>query len=758
MPLQASLIVVDVDGDHSNGPDTLTAETGDTLTLDVWILAVDSMHAFGITLGDSSGATRWVPEAASAVYSTPGSWSDVAVQTDSDSSIIVLQSTDFGLDTHIASPSKLATVRFTVSSLDSCLRIVVNLAESGWFEVSLGDSAFDAFEGPVFCSGEESAGAGGGESEGSEGNEEESPEEKPSFLGRYDCYEELIEVMFAPESRVRMRNGALVDLSARNALNDLETVTEKAGEVTWRRFSSVPESRFDELKEVGESRSGKSLYNMNNIYIMRIPASADEWQLCLDLEKLPGVLRARPLPDMPLDQACSVPLYDSLQVYLDSAGSTPTGIDAEYAWTQPGGDGSNVTVCVVEKRFYWEHEDLTRVDSASEVNPDAWKGPSWPVWISDQHATQVAGIVVGDSNSFGVTGIAHGATFRSAITSTDVGGPVPFNYIPSALAAAAASLTAGDVISVSIAVEYGGMPSVLLPVEWHGDAYPDSQSLNSARVAIETAVANRINVVLAAGNTSANIDSLPWLEDSGAIIVGAGGSSDGGDTEFCPQGDLQRCNGGAQSGSNYGDSVDVQGIGKLVVTTGKGDFDSSGGKSCYFSGDFNGTSSATPMVAGAVANIVSYWKENISPVPPQPRQIRELLIRTGTAQINPETGHIGPRPDLKSALGEITATSVSLGEAETVKRVTGLRIAPNPGNPKTRITFMLNIAMDVIVTIHDVQGRTVTTLLDRRLGAGEHSVEWDGRDTTGRSAASGIYFCQLRFGGRVESERMVLLR
>jgi len=69
---------------------------------------------------------------------------------------------------------------------------------------------------------------------------------------------------------------------------------------------------------------------------------------------------------------------------------------------------------------------------------------------------------------------------------------------------------------------------------------------------------------------------------------------------------------------------------------------------------------------------------------------------------------------------------------------------PNPFSSATRIDFVLPTADRVDVTIYDVAGRRVTTLVDRRLEAGAHSVLWDGRLANGRPAASGVYQYVLR--------------
>ena len=68
---------------------------------------------------------------------------------------------------------------------------------------------------------------------------------------------------------------------------------------------------------------------------------------------------------------------------------------------------------------------------------------------------------------------------------------------------------------------------------------------------------------------------------------------------------------------------------------------------------------------------------------------------------------------------------------------------PNPFNPETTIKFQLPQAGEVIVTIYDVYGREVKTLIHGQWAAGVHSVIWDGTDQRGQGVASGMYFYRI---------------
>ncbi len=83
---------------------------------------------------------------------------------------------------------------------------------------------------------------------------------------------------------------------------------------------------------------------------------------------------------------------------------------------------------------------------------------------------------------------------------------------------------------------------------------------------------------------------------------------------------------------------------------------------------------------------------------------------------------------------------------------------PNPFNPKTTIAFTLPSPQDVTIDVFDVAGRRVVTLVDDNLGAGQHFVEWTGRDSDGQKVASGIYFYRMNAGEQEFSKKMVLLK
>jgi hypothetical protein len=84
--------------------------------------------------------------------------------------------------------------------------------------------------------------------------------------------------------------------------------------------------------------------------------------------------------------------------------------------------------------------------------------------------------------------------------------------------------------------------------------------------------------------------------------------------------------------------------------------------------------------------------------------------------------------------------------------------APNTFNPSTSIVFGLSSPALVTLSIYDVSGRLVRTLVDGPRSAGMHKQLWDGRDAGGRAVASGVYFYRLRAGSFTDTKKLVLAR
>ena len=118
--------------------------------------------------------------------------------------------------------------------------------------------------------------------------------------------------------------------------------------------------------------------------------------------------------------------------------------------------------------------------------------------------------------------------------------------------------------------------------------------------------------------------------------------------------------------------------------------------------------------------------------------------------------------DLRAMLGNGTEEPVGQSPAEvTTEGRLALRLYPASPNPFTGKT---SIRLDVpghagtaTLTVHDLSGRKVTTLL-HGVGRGRHHVEWDGRNARGTAVASGIYFVRLKVDDEIRNSKLTVLR
>jgi serine protease len=314
------------------------------------------------------------------------------------------------------------------------------------------------------------------------------------------------------------------------------------------------------------------------------------------------------LPRLGGDRKLAItPDIDFLQRYLNAA---PDGIDARFAWTIPGGTGQGVKIYDVEFGWTQTHEDLSKAAGVSLLVP-----VNGIASLSEEdHGTAVLSMMVGDNNGIGVKGISYdSAVGMSPVNNTFAGGTSEVN-IADAILRCADDAGPGDVILLEVQISgVCGFSTLSGPVEYYQSTFD----------AIQTAVANRIVVVEAAGNFAIDLDGPTCnnlfnrtFRDSGAIIVGAGKSPDG---DSVPRERL--------SFSCYGDRVDVQGYGEGVIAAGYGteyvDPDDPTNQNRWYTGRFSGTSSASPCVAGAAASLQGIAK-NLFGTPLDPFQMRAV--------------------------------------------------------------------------------------------------------------------------------------
>lgn len=116
---------------------------------------------------------------------------------------------------------------------------------------------------------------------------------------------------------------------------------------------------------------------------------------------------------------------------------------------------------------------------------------------------------------------------------------------------------------------------------------------------------------------------------------------------------------------------------------------------------------------------------------------------------------------IRDAVAWFNVPDTGVGEPDdggTTPRLALEQNRPNPFNPTTSIAYSLQGAGSVNVTVYDVSGRKVRTLVDSRQEAGPHSVTWDGCNDRGEVVGSGVYLYRMETDGYSASKKMVLMK
>jgi subtilisin family serine protease len=249
-------------------------------------------------------------------------------------------------------------------------------------------------------------------------------------------------------------------------------------------------------------------------------------------------------------------------------------------------------------------------------------------------------------NGFGVTGIAHAATV-SAFSHNTVGSA-------GAIQRAADLLGPGDILVLEMHrpgprynFRYRNDQLGYIAVEWWPDDF----------AAIRYAVGRGVTVIEAAGNGAQDFDAplydtpgtgFPddWINpfngpDSGAVLVGAG----------APAGDAYGPARSRLSFSNFGSRLDCQGWGEGVCAPGYNDLYRGRGEHEWYTAQFNGTSSASPVVAGVAACLLGISRKRGALVTPY--QLRDLFRDNGSPQTGDLRERIGSLPDLADLISKL---------------------------------------------------------------------------------------------------------
>lgn len=449
----------------------------------------------------------------------------------------------------------------------------------------------------------------------------------------------------------------------------------------------------------------KRIYNVDfsvqpdnfTVFIEKIKSFSDV-EYCYEMNTIP----VKP----PTDIAPTTSNYETNQTYL---GADP-GINMQYAWNL-GLSGTGIKIRDVEYGFNINHEELNSVNVSIATGMTI---SSAATSSYTEHGTSVFGIVMADKGNYGVSGLAYGAQEMVLFPEWQQSG---YDRV-FAVSQAIQNSQPGDVIIYEM--QAYDASNNLLPAEY------DLTIWNLTKAATDAG----IMIIEAAGNGSRDLDSSTYADymsrgNSGAILVGAGSPN---------------INHSKMSFSNFGSRVDVQGWGQSVYTSGfTGTYTTIGGDLNQSYTYFGGTSSATPMVASCAIVLQSYY-HGLTGNYLSPLEMKNLLINTGIPQGFQANGHVGPLPNMQSAIAAVDALL-------SVQNFNGFsaQFFPNPSEGKLNYSILNIEDSKISFQFLDVLGREMIQI-EKKESQGILDIS---------ELPSGIYFLKVKSEGNEFVKRII---
>jgi subtilisin family serine protease len=438
-------------------------------------------------------------------------------------------------------------------------------------------------------------------------------------------------------------------------------------------------------------------------------------------------------------------------------------IDAPCAW-QINAGSSNVTVAVLDGGVRYYHKDLggsswpttsgniwintdeingNGIDDDANGFVDDWIGWDWVTGVKGckkgedcstadndprdfgGHGTHCAGIVAAmTNNSIGVTGVAGG---WGNGTSSSVG-------------------NGSKIMCLRIGwLSTGGVGYVRMDFAAQAFYYAANNGANVAScswgssntsglgAAIDYAVAKGVLVVHAAGNS--NNETQDYLATRADVV----------DVAATDSSDLKA------SFSSYGSWVDVSAPGVDIASTYHNYSDATND---YFA-IMSGTSMAAPMVSGLAALIKSQYPT-----------YTWLDIHNRLESTTDNIDALNPTYAGKLGTGRVNACRAIGGspvpkdtpELSVPKEFSLYQNYPNPFNLGTNISFYLPERSIVSLSIYNILGEKVKTLVNGDMAAGSHALTWNGTNDAGSVVSTGIYLYKMTAGDKSVTKKMSLLK
>ncbi|MBK4995470.1 S8 family serine peptidase [Pseudomonas sp. S37] len=330
------------------------------------------------------------------------------------------------------------------------------------------------------------------------------------------------------------------------------------------------------------------------------------------------------------EDAQPTPDFEARQNYLDEPGSRWRGLNIRKAWAG-GVTGKGARIHFSDAGLFPEHEDL-------QGNPDL-KIVSLASNHDPSHGTASAGIILAKRNGTGATGISHDSELY-LYNNRDQDAQRNYQALKDLLR----NVEPGDIVGINRQTAHIDVLSTMLPSLHDKAWWVVMQQLSQRGAVVVNAAANGSSQTLAGKGTrqSEGVDLSNWHYfknhgDAGAILVGACHSYDGKPHAY--------------SNHHYPYRM-LNAWGDSVVTLSYSDLQDFPGDNRDYTYTYAGTSSATPMVCGALSLIQSYAMEQHH-IYLNGNQMHQLVMASGYDDATlPDTDVLpmGARPNVHGAL------------------------------------------------------------------------------------------------------------
>ncbi|MBI5355024.1 MAG: S8 family serine peptidase [Candidatus Aenigmarchaeota archaeon] len=453
---------------------------------------------------------------------------------------------------------------------------------------------------------------------------------------------------------------------------------DKINDDVLREFSSK-----DKVKVIVKLKEGK---DFSAISKRKKFASSNAFAAELSAAELEGLENSGEVEKVYIDGKVKAFLQDSVPL-IGGISSEPLGING----TRITGEGQSV--CVIDTGINYTHPDFGSCSSSQFLAGNCSKVPSGYDFVNsdadpaddNSHGTHVSGIIAANGTK---RGVAPKAKIIS-IKALDNNGDGSFSDVISGIDWCAANAIKFNITAISMSLG----TDILFSSDCDSFDSPTTASVNAA-------IAKNITVVAASGNSGSTTGiSLPACI-SGVISVASSTKSDS-----------------VSPFSNRNSITDVIAPGSSISSTVPGGY-----------ATFSGTSMATPHVAGAIA-LLQQFKRDESNVSLTPSQAENALKQTGKGIFDSSTGLTLKRTDVFNALlfvdSKPPAITFIFPPNNTVQSATSITV--NSSSTETLLSAFLESGSNYTMT---VSGNVASLTLN--LTEGYHALRVLGNDSSGK--------------------------